>query len=154
MNEIISLSQKRSEKIRSIFSMGYTCSESIILSYADTVGFDRDTALKMSCGLSGGLAQGKTCGAVVAAFMIISYKYSSGEPEDIFSRDLIYQIIQEFTHQFVVKNNSIECKEILLNNSIDFTNPDEMKNLREKGVCGLIIENAAELLGEILEQEF
>ncbi len=107
MNEIISLSPKRLDKVRSIFSMGYTCSESIILSYADILNFDRNTALKMSCGLSGGMAQGKTCGAVVAAFMIISYKYSSGEPYDRFSRDLVYHIIQEFTHQFVLKNKSM-----------------------------------------------
>lgn len=133
---------------------GYTCSEHMILAFADRLGYEMETALKMSCGLSGGMAQGKTCGAVVAAFMIISYKYSSGKPNDQFSRELIYQIIQEFSHRFILRNGSIECKKILLQNHIDFQNPEDMKQLREKGICNPVVAYTAELLAGILTEDF
>ncbi len=138
----------------SFLKEGYTCSESIVLTYAGYLGYDIETAVKMACGLSGGLAQGKTCGAVVASFMVLSYRYSSGDPGDHYSRDMSYQMIQEFTHRYIKRNQTITCRELLLKNNIDFTDQKEMKNLRAKGICEFIVRDAAEILEEILQEDF
>jgi hypothetical protein len=60
---------------------------------------------------------------------------------------------QEFSHRFMKIRNSLECSDILMTNGIDPKNPEEMKTLREKKLCGRIISEAAGILEALLEEE-
>ena len=132
---------------------GYMCSESIVMAFAEEFGLGLEIAAKISCGFAGGLAQGKTCGAVTGAIMVIGLKYGAGLIRDQYSKDICSQIIQEFSHRFMDRRKSLECSEILLMNKINSKDPVTMRNLREKKLCDKIIKDAAEILEDLLREE-
>jgi C_GCAxxG_C_C family probable redox protein len=132
---------------------GYMCSSSIVMAFAEEFGIGPETAAKISFGFAGGMAQGKTCGAVTGSIMVIGLKYGSGLITDQYSKDICSQIIQEFSHRFTARRKSLECGEILLMNNINPKDPKEMRNLREKKLCDKIIKDAAEILEDLFREE-
>jgi C_GCAxxG_C_C family probable redox protein len=132
---------------------GYMCSESIVMAFADELGLEPDIAAKISGGFAGGMAQGKTCGAVTGAIMVIGLKYGAGLVRDQYSKDMCFQITQEFSHCFLSRRKSLECAEILIMNNINPKDPEEMKNLREKRLCNKIIKDATEILENLFKEE-
>lgn len=70
---------------------GYTCSESVVMAFADRIGLAPETAARIACGFAGGMAQGKTCGAVTGAIMVIGMKYGAGPGRAAYARDLCFQ---------------------------------------------------------------
>lgn len=132
---------------------GYMCSESIVMAFAQEFGLEPETAAKISSGFAGGIAQGKICGAVTGAIMVIGLKYGSGLIIEQYSRELCFQITQEFSHRFMIRRKSLDCGEILLMNNINPKDPEEMKNLREKRLCDKIVTDSVELLVDLLSEE-
>lgn len=132
---------------------GYMCSESIVLAFADDFKFCRETAAKISGGFGGGMAQGKICGAVTGAVMVIGLKYGAGFKRCQYSKELCFFVTQEFSHRFISRRKTLECNEILLMNNVDFKNPDEMIKLREKKICINVVKDAVEILEELLSEE-
>ena len=128
---------------------GYMCSEAVVMAYAEEFGLESDIAARISGGFAGGMAQGKTCGAVTGAIIVIGLKYGAGLIRDQYSRDMCFQITEKFSHCFMARRKSLECNEILLMNNINSKDPEEMKNLREKGLCDKIIKDAAEILEDL-----
>lgn len=132
---------------------GYMCSESILMAFANEFAIDPETASRIAGGFAGGMAQGKTCGAVTGAIMIIGLQYGAGLVRDQYSRDMCFQTTQEFSHRFIERRKTVECDEILLKNRINPKDPEDMKNLREKGLCDKIVKDAVEILEELLNEE-
>ena len=132
---------------------GYMCSSSIVMAFAAELGLGLETAAKISFGFAGGMAQGKTCGVVTGAFMVIGLKYGSGLTIDQYQKDYCAQIIQEFSHRFTARRKSLECSEILLMNNVNRYDSEEMRNLREKKLCDKIIKDAAEILEDLFKEE-
>lgn len=132
---------------------GYMCSESIVMAFVEEFGLKPDIAARISSGFAGGMAQGKTCGAVTGAIMVIGLKYGAGLIRDQYSKDMCFQITQEFSQCFLSRRKSLECTEILLMNNINPKDPEEMKNLREKRLCDKIIKDAAEILEDLFKEE-
>jgi C_GCAxxG_C_C family probable redox protein len=62
----------RPDDAAATFTDGFSCSQAVCLAFAKDFGIDRETTLKLSCALGGGMAHpGNTCGAVTGAFMVI-----------------------------------------------------------------------------------
>jgi len=58
----------RADDAAATFTNGFSCSQAVCLAFADDFGIDRETALKLSCALGGGMSHtGNTCGAVTGA---------------------------------------------------------------------------------------
>ena len=129
---------------------GYTCSQSILMAYAPGFGMDADTASRLSTGFAGGLALGKTCGAVSAAVMVLGLSQGQGVNQDPFQKDLCFALTQEFCHCFREKQQTTRCSRILMRNGVDPTDPAQMKQLREKGFCTTIVADAARILDRLL----
>jgi C_GCAxxG_C_C family probable redox protein len=125
---------------------GYMCSESIVMAFADGHGLAPETVARAAYGFAGGMTQGKTCGAVTGAIMIIGLKYGPGLRRDPYVRDRCIQLIQEFCHRFRIRRQTLECRTILSMNQIDFNDPEAMKTLRAKKLCDKIVRDAAEIL--------
>ena len=132
---------------------GYTCSESVVMAFANEFDLDPEIATRISGGFAGGMAQGKTCGAVTGAIMVIGLKYGAGLGRDRYSKELCYQITQEFSHRFMTRRKSLECGEILAMNDINPSDPEAMKGLRDKGLCDRIVKDSAEILEELFSEE-
>lgn len=131
---------------------GFMCSEAVVMAFAKEFGLKPEIALKISSGFAGGMAQGKTCGAVTGAIMLIGLKYGAGLQRDQYLKERCFQVTQEFSHRFMMRRKSLECDDILILNQIDPRDPEEMKHLREKRLCDKIVKDAVEIL-EVLFQE-
>ncbi len=132
---------------------GYTCSEAILGAYASALGLPRETAVKISGGFGGGMAQGKTCGAVTGAYMVLGLKYASGKPGGGYSRDRTYQLVQEFAHRFRERRGTTECRELLRENGVDMTRSNLSEELRKSGLCVEMVRDAAEIIESIFLEE-
>ncbi len=143
------LGAKRAKYAVDLLMEGYMCSESIVMAFANEFGLEPEMAARISSGFAGGMAQGKTCGAVTGAIMVIGLKYGARYIGDQYSKDMCFQITQEFSHRFIDRRKSLECGEILLMNNINPKNPAEMKNLRDKKLCDAIVKDSAEILEDL-----
>ncbi len=150
LNEILTSNKKQyTEKL---FKNGYMCSESIVAAFSSLYGDQAETAIRLSTGFAGGMVHGKTCGAICGAVMVISLKLGPGITRDQYSKELCIQAIQELFHRFKQRRKTVECRKLLLMNNINYDNPNEMKNLKEKSICESIVREIAELLEEILTE--
>lgn len=98
-----------------LFRQGYNCSQSVVGAWAEDIGLNFETAVKISAGFGGGMGRMReVCGAVTGAFMVLSMHFSTGrsDPE---SKKEMYVIIQDFAKRFKEENkfDSIICREML-----------------------------------------
>ena len=107
-----------SEKARmamTLFREGYNCSQAVVGAWAEEIGMPLDTAVKISAGFGGGIGRlREVCGSVSGAVMVLSMKYSTGQP-DPQSKKAMYEKIQAFAARFKEENcfDSIVCREML-----------------------------------------
>ena len=50
---------ERSEKAKELFKSGYNCSQSVLGVFAEELGMDFETAMKISSSFGGGISKGK-----------------------------------------------------------------------------------------------
>lgn len=92
---------------------GYNCCQAVVCAYADLVGIDEVTALKMSEIFGSGIAgMAETCGSVCAMLLIASLKNSDGNLEGPKTKVSTYKLGQELVEEFKKMNTSIVCKEL------------------------------------------
>ena len=146
------MSSSKTELTLEYLSSGYMCSEAMLAPYAEQAGLPEDVALKIAGGFAGGMAQGKTCGAVTGGFIVLGLLFGAGTSKKQYSRELCFQLVQEYTHRFEERRSTIECEKILAMNGVDFHNPDDMKTLRTCGLCDKVVRDASEVLEELLAE--
>ena len=142
----------RSEKALEYFSNGFNCAQSVIVSFADILKIEEETALWIASGFGGGMGgMQEICGAVTGSFMVIGFlkgKYKDGDDD---SKELTNELIKEFTHNFVEKYGSINCKALI---DFDLSTKEGKDNAVEADVfakkCTTYINHSVELLEEIL----
>ena len=130
---------------------GYNCSQSVFSTYSNQLGLeDKETALKVSCGLGGGMGRlGETCGAVTGAYLLIGLKYGKVAQDDNNAKEVTYATVQEFAKKFIERNGSTNCKELL---GVDLLTGDKsVISERVRQVCPKMIKDAAEIIEEMLD---
>lgn len=127
----------------------YDCSQAILSAWCEDYGLDKETALKLSCGLAAGMARlGHTCGAVTGAYLVISLKHGKCQPGDGKAKEKTFSLIQEFNERFNEKNGSTNCEELL---GVDLRYGDmEVAKERVQTKCSGFVKDAAEILEAIL----
>ena len=131
------------------FDDGYSCAQAVFSAYAEKLGMDRQTALKVSAGFGGGMGRmGETCGAITGAFMALGLKYGGPDSE---SKDKTYELVRELADRFRARHGSLECRELL---GCDVSTPEGRQRAKEQGlhstVCTQIVRDAAEILEGLL----
>jgi C_GCAxxG_C_C family probable redox protein len=142
----------KSEYALGLMLQGFSCSQSVLLTYADSFGLERELALRVSSAFGGGISRmGNICGAVTGAFMVTGLKYGSVRPDDIAAKDKNYEMGREFAHRFQSRHGSILCRELL---GIDISNPEGHLLAKKKGLftslCPLFVKGSVEILEELL----
>ena len=132
---------------------GYMCSGSVVMAYARAFGFEKELAARISSGFAGGMAQGKTCGAVTGAVMVIGLKYGAGMVRDQYAKDLCFQMTQEFFHRFESRRRTTECQQIHRLNHINPTDPELSRKLRKSGICYGVVQDAVGIIEELFHDE-
>lgn len=105
---------KYSKKAGELFREGYNCAQSVFCAFADDLGLDFETALKLSSSFGGGMGRlREVCGAVSAMFMIAGLKYGYTTPNDDNIKAEHYTRIQTLAEEFKKRNKTIICRELL-----------------------------------------
>jgi C_GCAxxG_C_C family probable redox protein len=140
------------ERALSTFDEGYSCSQSILSSFAPALGLDRDMALRVATAFGGGMGhRGDTCGAVTGAFMVIGLRHGRVKAEDREIRDRAYALVNRFVEEFEARHGSIVCRELL---GFDLSTPEGEQLAEERWPddmpCREVVRDAASILKELL----
>ncbi|MDR0496836.1 MAG: C-GCAxxG-C-C family protein, partial [Treponema sp.] len=99
---------KRQSKVKEAidcFNNGFNCSQAILSTYCEEFGLDKNTALKIACGLGGGMGRlQETCGAVSGAYLLIGLIHGKGIKEDDTAKEKTYTLVREFAKKFEERN--------------------------------------------------
>ena len=131
------------------FEEGCSCAQAIYSTYAEDLGMDRQTAMKVSAGFGGGMGRmAGTCGAVTGAFLVLGLKHGGEETK---AREKAYQMVREFASRFEARHGSLLCKELM---GCDISTPEGRQIVKDRGlrsgICTPLVRAAAEILETIL----
>jgi C_GCAxxG_C_C family probable redox protein len=146
---------KRVEQAVAHFADGYLCSQSVLLVHAEPLGLDPETAARIAGPFGAGMARmGWTCGAVTGALMVIGLRYGFDTAGDVETKERMYEKEREFLTAFRARNGSVVCRELL---DRDLSTPEGLDAARQERLfetrCPGYIEDAVEILGDILDEE-
>ena len=109
----------------------YNCAQSVLLPFRDVCGLDRETALKLTNNLGGGLRHGGTCGAVASALLVLGLA-GKGTPEAV-----------EFVRRFREKHTVTDCASLLQR--------AQAAGLTRKPHCDALVYEAVAVLEDMLD---
>jgi len=140
------------KKASDLFGKGFNCAQSVFAAFTKDYGLDEAQALKLACGLGGGMGcTARTCGAVTGAILVIGLKYGNCAVEDKNSKPLTYRKVREFIEEFEKRRGSIECGKLV---GIDISSEKGFAEAREKKlfkiICPKIVEDAADIIGKMI----
>lgn len=140
------------EKAMKLFKEGYNCAQSVFCTFAEDIGVDFETALKLSSSFGGGMGRMReVCGAVSAMFMIAGMKFGYTSPTDKDAKAQHYARIQQLAKQFKSKHDTIICRDLLGIDADDNPVPSaRTKEYYENRPCEEIIGDAAEIMSEYI----
>ena len=137
----------KSELVEKQFSQ-FNCAQTVFSLFAEDLGLDKKTALKISSGFGGGMNCAETCGAVTGAYMVIGMKHghSSSEPE---AKAKTKELVKQFNEKFKAAHGSLICKELT---GFDISTPDGAEAANDAEVfdlkCPVFIKMACDILEE------
>ena len=146
---------KKGEIAKNLFLEGYNCSQSVFGAFADELGIDRETAMRLTSSFGGGMGRlREVCGAVSGMFMVAGLKYGYSDPHDKTAKAQHYKRIQDLAADFRSENGSIVCRELLgLPSGPDSPVPAERTaDYYKKRPCAELVKCAAEIMENYLEE--
>lgn len=141
--------QKKAEEL---FCQGYNCAQAVFLTFAEELGMEKETALRLSSSFGGGLGGlREVCGAVNGMAMAVGLaKGYTGKhvPEE---KKEHYQRIQRMAEEFEKENGSIICRELLGLAKGETPMPQERTDAYyKKRPCGELCGCAAKIVAKEL----
>ena len=125
------------KKASDLFRNGFNCSQSVFAAFAKDYGLDEAQALKLACGLGGGMGcTARTCGAVTGALLVLGLKYGSSRAEDKDSKPLTYRKVRDFIEEFEKRRASIECRRLI---GTDISFPEGSRKQRKRSFSKLSV---------------
>ncbi len=142
------------EKAKDLFQSGYNCAQSVFAAYAEELGMDFETALKVSSSFGAGMGRlREVCGTVSGMFMVVGLAlgYSTNANKD--KKTEHYKRIQYLAAEFEKMNGSIICRELLgLDHKKDSPTPsDRTTEYYKKRPCKELVGDACKILDKYLE---
>ena len=138
------------EQIADLFMRGQDCGQVVIDQYAESLGLSKDDANRLTAALGGGTGIGETCGAVIAAMMVIGMKYGHNGPDDPEHRDVLMAKRAEFIGKWKERRCSCMCNDML---GDDISTPEGFGRILESGklftLCPEIVIDALDVLKEM-----
>jgi C_GCAxxG_C_C family probable redox protein len=138
-----------------LFAEGFNCAQSVFASHARQFDLESETALKLSSAFGAGMGRkGEVCGAVTGALMVIGLACGPSLASDKETKERTYQLTSRFIDEFVKKNSSSLCRELL---GFRIDHPEELEKARQAGVfasvCPRVVKEASEILDQLLAEE-
>lgn len=140
---------KNSEKAVKLFTDGYNCAQAVFAAFADDIGFDEKTALKIAAPFGGGFGrQREVCGAVSGMLMVFGYLYGYHTPETGNIKMEHYEKTRLLCDKFKEQNGSIICRDILKTDKIGGTPETRTNQYYSERPCVRCVRTACEILEE------
>jgi C_GCAxxG_C_C family probable redox protein len=142
----------RSEKATWYFNSSFNCSQSVLAAFAPGLSISEDDSLKIACAFGAGMGRNQlTCGAVTGALMVLGLQHGNAFHDDESKKQWTYALTQEFCEEFIKKNGSLNCRELLL--GLDMNDPDDSLKIKELGLhdthCSRFVKDAVEIIEQI-----
>ena len=140
------------EQAVALYNQGYTCTQSILASFAERYGLPQNLAFRIGEPFGAGTScTGDRCGSVTGAIMVLGLQYGSTLNNDDSARFYTYQRVQELIHRFTEIHGSIQCPDLL---GYNLSDPQQLQTVIEKGLfiqlCPGLVRDAAQILVEML----
>ena len=146
---------EKAELARELFLSGHNCAQSVYAAFAEDMGMSRETALRLSGGLGGGIGGLRfTCGAFLAMAMVMSALRGYTDGADMDGKKRLYAQVQQLHERFVEKYGTSVCRELLEKNGVS-ASPVPSERTPEyynKRHCAQYVAFCAELVAEELEK--
>lgn len=140
----------------STFESGFNCCQSVFVTYADLFGMDRETALKLSCSMGGGIGRMReVCGTVSAMALLTGLKCGNTDPENEAAKTANYEMVRKLADAFQEKQNTIICRELIgIKEREESAAPSERTaQYYAKRPCSNLVACAAGIVEEMLLPE-
>lgn len=125
----------------------HSCAQAVFSAFAERMGMDHETAVKLTAGFGGGMHLGGPCGAVSGAIMAIGLKYGGLSPNM-----QVTKLAQEFAERFKARHRSIYCPDLI---GVDLSKPEGMAAAQDMKAfvnCPRFVEDAARILEALLKE--
>lgn len=147
----------RGQRAMEFFLEGYNCTQAVALAFADLIGMDEKTLLRMSSSFGGGMGRlREVCGAVSGMFLVAGFLYGYDTPGAAGQQAKAehYARIQELAGEYRAVNGSIVCRELLGLEMSGANRPTPEPRTAEyyrKRPCGQVIGIAATIMEEYVK---
>lgn len=148
--------ESRVEQAVRTFEEGYNCCQSVFATYADLFGMDRETALKLSCSMGGGIGRMReVCGTVSAMALLAGFVCGNTDPGNEEAKTYNYEKVRSLADAFQKENGSILCRELLgITGREDSAAPSaRTKQYYADRPCSGLVASAARIIEEKLLAE-
>ncbi len=98
---------------RLMLERGFNCAQATLGHFAEELGLDVKTAMKLASGFGGGMRLGDECGCATGALMALGLKYGFTEPGDGAGKSRINQTALKFLERFRERFGSVYCRDLL-----------------------------------------
>ena len=148
------MTEREKQAVRN-FADGCNCAQSVLMAYADVLGLTREQAAMVSVGFGGGMGRLRLhCGAFSAAVMLAG-ALEGADGADKAHRTQTYARVQEIHRQFVQRNGTVSCAELLGRAGVP-ENPTPEERTPEyyaRRPCARIIRSACQLIDGMLNEQ-
>lgn len=136
------------------FKLGYNCSQSVVLAFAEEMEVEPKTLAKLSSSFGGGMGRMReVCGAVSGMVMAAGMLYGYDDPKAFEEKAQIYGKVQQLAGSFREKNGSIICKELLGLEGASKPVPEKRTDTYyKKRPCVQLVGDAAEILEKYMKE--
>ena len=138
---------KKADLVNELFPK-FNCAQTVFCLFANDLGIDEKTALRIASGFGGGMACAETCGAVTGSYLVIGLKYGHASP-DANEKAITKSQIIKFNELFRAKHGSLTCKVLT---GFDISTPEGANAAIEAEVfqnkCPVFIKTACNILEE------
>lgn len=118
-----------SERAAKYFEAGFNCAESVLMSFAESIGVRTDLIPKIATPLGGGIGRrGSVCGALTGGVMAIGLKVGRSELKDTKSREESYEKALELFKRFEKEFGSALCYDLI---KLDLTTSEGRKKIKK-----------------------
>lgn len=145
--------KSRVEQATATFEEGYTCAQSVFSTYADLFGMDRETALKLSSPMGGGIGRMReVCGAVSAMALLAGLKEGNTDPANEEGKEKIYLLTRQMAEKFREQFGTIVCRELLGIEGMEESAKPSVRTQQyyQERPCLQLIAAAAKIIEEML----
>jgi C_GCAxxG_C_C family probable redox protein len=134
-------------------NLGFACSQAVLLAFATELGLDAGIAARIASGFGGGMGRnGRTCGAVSGAVMVVGLAFGGTLPTDKEAKERAYAMSRRVQEEFQARCGSLDCPALL---GVDISTAEGLARAHAEkrfARCDQYIEEAARIVSEVLKE--